>query len=45
MVAFKIRVTRVVSVSTALALEMVIEVVEVEWLDTTLDPELMTLVT
>ena len=45
MVAFKIRVTRVVSVSTALALEMVTDVVEVEWPVTTLDPELMTLVT
>ena len=40
-----IRVTRVSSVLTALALDIEISVLEVDELDTTLDPELMTLVT
>ena len=40
-----IRVTRVSSVLTALALDIEISVLEVDELDTTLDPELMTLET
>ena len=40
-----IRVTRVSSVLTALALDIETSVLEVDELDTTLDPELMTLET